>query len=561
MNTKFILNTPDPSFYLNAMRKCGYDNYDALCEFADNSIEKDVESSFCDFTIVNSVDGKNIEKIIISDDGNGLEEQHADTFFNMGVSTKDASCYGGYGLGAKTAGLSMGRRITLYTKQVNAPIFKYVFDLDVIADQNCVGTIKINETEIPANEISLFWESIKNTDHGTMVVIDKLDQLTCKNPAAFKNTLHNRLSKNYSMILSQKPNTTITIEGDAIKQISYVGGVDKEGNTFEGRLLNEVTTTYKGCSITIECYYLPTPFGLMDSENYDISANQKNCGLYFFRNGRLVGSGLKPRGAITKGEIGGDGHSSRFRVIVKYGGEMDANINLATFNKMVSDSKEFDEDFKRFLFKHINKSYCAFKQLETERIRSNNTRETEESDAELTKGIKNLLKERKLKIYNKKAKNQTNETESKKEHSESKRNTSGVKNRDRSESSVSKSYDWFSKYYTSWNLSPYDDFYKVMFINGKYEFIINGNHPCYSDLWATLDQEQMMKLVVQFCTQEISVTMADLDEDDRQILLNNWEYIKECHNNFLHKFYTKREIKAVSNTINKQLEMEFTNAN
>ena len=206
MNTKFILNTPDPSFYLNAMRKCGYDNYDALCEFADNSIEKDVESSFCDFTIVNSVDGKNIEKIIISDDGNGLEEQHADTFFNMGVSTKDASCYGGYGLGAKTAGLSMGRRITLYTKQVNAPIFKYVFDLDVIADQNCVGTIKINETEIPANEISLFWESIKNTDHGTMVVIDKLDQLTCKNPAAFKNTLHNRLSKNYSMILSQKPN-------------------------------------------------------------------------------------------------------------------------------------------------------------------------------------------------------------------------------------------------------------------------------------------------------------------------------------------------------------------
>lgn len=557
MKSNFILNSPDVSFYLNAMRKCGYDNYDALCEFADNSIEKDVESTFCDFTIIKTEDGKNIDKLVISDNGNGLEEKHADTFFNMGTSTKDASCYGGYGLGAKTAGMSMGKRITLYTKQSNSPIFKYIFDLDFIAEEKCVGTIKISEENIPSNEISLFFDRIKNTEHGTMIVIDKLDSLTCKNATTFKNTLSSRLSKNYSMILSQKSHTNISIEGDTIRPISYVGGVDKNGNVFEGRLLDAVNTEYKGCPVTIECYYLPTPFGIIDSDNYDIPANQKNCGLYFFRNGRLVGSGLKPRGAISKGEIGGDGHSSRFRALVKYGGEMDAHINLATFNKMVSDSKEFDEDFKKFLFKHINKSYSTFRVLENERLRSNNARETEESDAEMTKGIKNLIKESKLKITNKQAKNKDNENEPKKEPTNLKRNTSGVKHRDRTIYSENNTDNWFSKYYTSWNLSPYDDFYKVMYINGKYEFIINGNHPCYERFWSTLDKEQAMNLVMYFCTYEISITKAELEDDETNILLENLEIIKECHNKFLHKFYTKKRITAPSITVNRQTEMEF----
>ena len=117
------------------MRKVGYDNYEALCEFSDNSIEKDVNATFCNFSIVKTKNNKSIEQLIISDDGKGLSEKYADTFFNFGVSSKDASCYGGYGLGAKTAALSMGRRITLYTKQENNPIFKYVFDLDVILEQ------------------------------------------------------------------------------------------------------------------------------------------------------------------------------------------------------------------------------------------------------------------------------------------------------------------------------------------------------------------------------------------------------------------------------------------
>ena len=557
MENKFILNSPDVSFYLNAMRKCGYDNYDALCEFADNSIEKDVKSTFCEFNIIKSSDGKKIEKIIISDDGNGLEEKHADTFFNMGVSTKDSSCYGGYGLGAKTAGLSMGKRITLYTKQENAPIFKYVFDLDVIVAENCVGTIKVIEENLSTEEISMFFDSIKNTQHGTMIVIDKLDALTCKNVMTFKSTLGSRLSKNYSLIKAQEPTTNVLIEGEEMKQISYVGGTDKNGNRFEGQLLNEVTTTYKGCPITIECYYLPTPYGVMDSDNYDIAANQKNCGLYFFRNGRLVGSGLKPRGAITKGEIGGDGHSSRFRALVKYGGEMDAYINLATFNKMVNDAKEFDEDFKKFLFKHINKSYNTFKLLNAERVRSNNARETEESDAEMTKGIKNILRESKLKITNKRAKNKKADEESKKENTSSKRNTNGSKNRDRSVSTLNDSSSWFSKYHTSWDLSPHDDFYKVMYINGKYEFIINGNHPCYEEFWSTLDKRQAMNLVMYFCTYEISITTAELDEDDTSILLDNMEIIKECHNKFLHSLYTKKRVVAPSLSLNRQTEMEF----
>ena len=559
MEKNFILNIPDVSFYANAMRKVGYDNYEALCEFSDNSIEKDVNATFCNFSIVKTKNNKSIEQLIISDDGNGLSEKYADTFFNFGVSSKDATCYGGYGLGAKTAALSMGRRITLYTKQENSPIFKYVFDLDVILEEKKPVTHKVLGDFLTKEEKDLFFNNIKNPNHGTMIIVDKLDSLTCNTITSFKQTLHQRLSKNYSYILQYNPTTKITIDNDEIKPISYVGGVDKNGKQFDATLLNSVTTEFQGLPIKIECYYLETPYGLMDGKNYDIPVNQQNCGFYFFRNGRLVGGGLKPDNVVNNGAFGGDGHSSRFRVLVFYGGEMDAYINLATFNKMINDKKELNDKFRLFLKKHTEESYRTFLQLDSGRIQANRERKDAEKDAEMSKRIKNLLDERHLNINNKQAKNKKNEEEEKNNHPTLKgKRATHIKMRDRSVANIRKNSDWFGEYITSYAMSPYDDFYQVRFNNGKYDFIINGNHPCHVEVWDTLDDNQKLKLAIYFCTHEISIIKADLDDEARDILFNNLDIIKQCHNQFLHKMFGEIYLKKAKTKLNKQAELEFT---
>lgn len=558
MSENFILNTPDVSFYSNSMRKCGYDNYEALCEFSDNSIEKYVEGTFCNFSFIKSEDGRQIEKIIVSDDGKGIEERIADSFFNFGVSTKDASCYGGYGLGAKTAALSMGRRITLYTKQNNAPIFKYVFDLDVIQEKKTPLTLKEGEETLTQDEVSFFFDNIKNTNNGTVIIVDKLDALTCKTPAMFKATLNNRLRKNYSYILTENKNISITIEGEKIKPLSYVGGIDKNGEAFNGVLLDRITTTYKGCPITIETYFLNTKIGVIDSQNYDIPANQKNCGLYFFRNGRLVGSGLKPEGVISKGEIGGDGHSSHFRGLVYYSGEMDNFINLATFNKMINDKKELNEDFRNFLHKHINPSYRTYTKLNKIRINENNTQRNKEKAAELTKRVKNFINDHKVRLANNHAKNNRNDNESK---PTVKNTTTNSRKRERSLHNIYECANWFGEVMYSNNLSPQDRLYQTVYDNGKYNFIINTNNPSYAPFWERFDDDLELLFIIYTCTYDISIMKADIEDESRDILLNNLEIIEECHNNLLHKFFKNFEQKIdnrpINVTVNKQSELEF----
>ena len=541
MSKKFINSSPSIAFYINALRNVGYDNYDALCEFSDNSLEKDVQATFCNFSFIKSKEeGKVIDKLIIADDGVGISEMNADNFFKLGFTFKEFINLGGYGSGAKTAALSMAKRIVLLTKQRENKLFKYVFDLDVLLEANEVICEKIEMENIPSEEIDLFFQQVRNSDNGTVIILEKIDRFSNKSIESFKQTFNKRLSTNYSLFIEQNPTTKILVEGKEINKISYIGGTNKNNEPFEGRLINSIETTYKDCPISIKCYYLYQETGLIDNDSYDIPTNQKTCGIYFFRNNRLVGGGLKPYGAINRGSIGGDGHSSSFRVIVNYGGEMDANITIATFNKMVTDGKELDEEFRDFLFRHINPSYRIFKQMENDRLKDTKDESSKKLSADLTKKAKNIIDDKKINLVNKQAINKKKEEDktNKDTDTENKKNTSGVKKRDRSISNEKKSSNWLGSINVVDTLSQYDDLYHLTQDNGKYNFFINQNHPFYDKVLTKLDDDSLFDFVMFMLTNEIAVFKADIsDEDLRNNLLNALELIKREHSRFIFDMY------------------------
>lgn len=73
----------------------------------------------------------------------------------------------------------------------------------------------------------------------------------------------------------------------------------------------------------------------------------------------------------------------------------------------------------------------------------------------------------------------------------------------------------------------------------------------------TLDDNQKLKLAIYFCTHEISIIKADLDDEARDILFNNLDIIKQCHNQFLHKMFGEIYLKKVKPKLIKQAELEF----
>ena len=60
------------SFVVNALRNCGYNNYAAIADIIDNSIEPNVNASKVEITLETAGRGEPISTIVIADDGSGM---------------------------------------------------------------------------------------------------------------------------------------------------------------------------------------------------------------------------------------------------------------------------------------------------------------------------------------------------------------------------------------------------------------------------------------------------------------------------------------------------------
>ena len=165
----------NPGRLIGAVANIGYDPEVALCDLMDNCIDAGCNS----IRVVLEKESHEAEGLsdtistyVIADDGIGMDEDTLIGAFTLGTQREYAPrSLGKFGLGLKSAGLSLGGEITMLTAKENqTPLCARL----AIADVEQTGQYQIELGEIPS-ELEGYWETY-GQDHGTVLLLRALNQ-------------------------------------------------------------------------------------------------------------------------------------------------------------------------------------------------------------------------------------------------------------------------------------------------------------------------------------------------------------------------------------------------
>ena len=322
--------TPNVNF-LATLRNSGYNNYAAIADIIDNSLDTNVNSKNVSITIKKTKD--EYEYIKIADDGYGMDLETLKEAFKLGALTgKNRELdLGSYGTGLKAAALSIGKSFDVLTKIEGGDFYIATYDLDALLNQNTfMIPVRIGSEE----EYASFIEDT-GSENGTVIKIYKLDKVSNSNASIFKDILKDKLGLYFKFFIDEL-NVNISVNNESVE--SFDPMFRKE--FYSKCLTSNEKISFHSHDIKFSVYDLE---GVSSTLSKKIGRNSTNAGLYIYRNKRLVGSGLD-LGIV--GKIG-DGYSNGVRVELFVNGIGD-DLFGSTFNKMIheKDKNDIDQGFK-----------------------------------------------------------------------------------------------------------------------------------------------------------------------------------------------------------------------
>lgn len=132
---------------MESMRDSGYDLSAAVGEVVDNSIEAKAHNIKI-HTNFEKGKTKKITEMAFSDDGMGVPAGFLNHMLTMGSSTRynGRGSLGRFGMGLKIAGISLGKRIEVYTREEEGPLYFVYIDLEEILSHT---QLYIEKKEVP----------------------------------------------------------------------------------------------------------------------------------------------------------------------------------------------------------------------------------------------------------------------------------------------------------------------------------------------------------------------------------------------------------------------------
>jgi len=176
-------NTPNADIFFESLRHLGYDNYSAIIDIIDNSIDADA-------TVIN-VEIKTTH-IKIIDNWIGMTSYKLDQAMKLGSrSTKGMEDLWRFWVWLITASISLGRNLKVFTREENKDLIYAEQDLDLITKESIWFT-KDKWLALPS-EKEEFNKYNPDGASGTIVVISKLDRITNSNISIFRSTLKKKI--------------------------------------------------------------------------------------------------------------------------------------------------------------------------------------------------------------------------------------------------------------------------------------------------------------------------------------------------------------------------------
>jgi hypothetical protein len=308
-------NTPNASKLMASLRYSGYDNNIAICDLIDNSL--DAEATNINIEI--NLDSKKDTYIIISDNGNGMDEEILEQALRLGSMThRDVeSDLGRFGMGMVTASISIAKRIEVYTKKQNHTMLTSIMDLDEMEKSNNFNVYreKSNDEEIK------FAEKYGLKDSGTVLVLRNCDKLTKPGILEFTDSLKKEIGETYRYFL--RSGKKISINGNVVGIIDpmWTDGILTESYKRNAEVYSDEQYEIKiddiglKDSFRVKIYILPQ---FERGEMTKLKINQKNQGFYVLRNYRQISKADSLSGLW-------EGHNSlnRVRAEIIFSGKMD----------------------------------------------------------------------------------------------------------------------------------------------------------------------------------------------------------------------------------------------
>lgn len=339
-------NDPNASRLIESLRYLGYDNYVAIADLVDNSIDADAKNIHIKIS-----QDKGSVKISIADDGNGMDEYILDQALRLGSLTqKDpVSDLGRFGMGLVTASLSLARQTKVITKRSDSYLTSVV-DIDEVINTNrfCKYLDKASEEEIQALN-----SAISDSATGTLVVLTKCDGIRNQNTSVFANTLRKHIGRihRYFLIAGK----VITVNGEPVKIVDPLE-LDDPATEIYSDDVYEITVsqndTVRKDNVRVRIALIPAD---VSGGERDVALGIKNQGFYVLRNNREI------KAADTLDAFTKHNDFNRMRGEVFLSGELDTAIGIDfTKRELV-----FEQSFKDQLLKYIKQQCTNIKRLES----------------------------------------------------------------------------------------------------------------------------------------------------------------------------------------------------
>jgi|ETNvirnome_2_300_1030623.scaffolds.fasta_scaffold14422_1 hypothetical protein len=225
--SKLIEVTPLPKMG-ESLRALGYSAKTAIADIVDNCIDADGRDIRVEILGTESNKRSPPNEVSIFDNGWGMTGEQLNDALTLGTeSHKSASSLGCFGMGLKTAGTSLGRRITVFSRKGEGEPVCRVLDLDVNLEEK---RFVVEDRSPTLAEIERFNTAVGGPGHsGTWICITEIDS---EEYATVHNMLQGIRGKKALRLLFRKflaaGTRTITINDKPLQPwgYEYVEGVE-----------------------------------------------------------------------------------------------------------------------------------------------------------------------------------------------------------------------------------------------------------------------------------------------------------------------------------------------
>jgi len=366
---------PNAGKLMESLRHTGYDNYHAIADIIDNSIDADAQNIWVE---VHQKKGDFVIKVV--DDGVGMDEAEITEALKLGSESEKNidSDLGRFGMGLCTAGLSMSRRTTVLAKQEKGQILVGINDLDWV--------IKLNEFKSYIDKADLqqakqFRGLLNGSHQGTVVIFSNSDRIQNTNVTIFANIIRKEIGRIFRRFI--EAGRKFYVNGELVQMVDPLMLSEPDTYVYSDEVYPIKIETSNGHiedTVRIRMALLPDFGGPV---NKDRGINPLNQGFYVMRNQRELFAG-QTLGVYTR-----DPHFNRVRAEIYFSGALDGLMGVHFTKRGISMAQGLRDKIKEITRSQIRH---LMRMADKQRPKAEKEVSHEETEKLISKKSKLLIK-------------------------------------------------------------------------------------------------------------------------------------------------------------------------